>query len=127
MYNVLIAESNAGLRNLLASVLGAAGYGVIVAEDGADALDAAKSFRSSIHLLCANMTIACVNGTALAERLKAQHPEMKVVLVVTENPHMIAVDMAAAERHPDFTVMRKPFTLDEFTAKVRQILPPATA
>jgi DNA-binding NtrC family response regulator len=127
MQHVLIAEGNAGLRNLLASVLAAAGYTVTMAEDGAEALEAAGRFRSPIDLLCANMTVACVNGASLAERLKERNPEMKVVLMITENPRMVAVDMDQADRHPDYTVVRKPFTLDEFAAKVRQILPPAAA
>ena len=127
MYNVLIAESNGGLRNLLASVLGAAGYEVMIAGDGMEALDVAEACGSRIDLLCANLTIAGVNGTSLAERLQARHPGMKVVLLVTENPWVISVDTRAADRHADFAVLRKPFTIEEFRAKVLATLPPVAA
>jgi len=125
MHTILIAEENGAFRHLVSTVLTAVGYEVIPAGDDTEAINAAKGCRSPIHLLCANMTESHVNGVALAESLKPQHPEMKVLLLLTDDPRFVSVDTKTADRHSDYVVLRKPFTLDEFTAKVKQILTPA--
>ncbi|HWQ56688.1 MAG TPA: response regulator [Bryobacteraceae bacterium] len=128
MYNILIAEGSGALRNLLSSVLSAVGYDVIVACDGMEALDVADHRSGPIHLLCVNFSVPRFHGVALAERLKAQHPEMKVLLLITDDPRFLSIDdVGAAERHPDYAVMRKPFSVGDLTAKIEEVLATSAA
>lgn len=128
MYNILVADSNGALRNLLTSVLSAIGYEVITASDGVEALKAAREWKGPIHLLCANVAVSRMNGLNLAERLLPEHPEMKVLILVTDHPWLLSVEPVGTEgHHPEFNVLRKPFTLEELTARIQQILAASAA
>jgi DNA-binding NtrC family response regulator len=128
MYNILVADSNGALRNLLGSVLSAAGYEVILAGDGVEALKAARNCNGPIHLLCANVAVRRMNGLSLAEQLLPEHPEMKVLILVTDHPWLLSVEPVGTEgHHPEFSVLRKPFTIQELTATIQQMLATSAA
>ena len=48
---ILVVEDDPGLRALAEEVLGSAGYSVLAAADGTNALQAAEQYRGSIDLL----------------------------------------------------------------------------
>ena len=120
MSTILLAVDQDRLRALFASVLTAAGYEVIEACNAADALNLSRSCRSSIDLLCAHVDMDHMGAAALAEDLVPQHPGMKVLLVVMENPRYIV------EHEPPYPVLRKPFSVERLLHAVEQTLRPAS-
>jgi two-component system cell cycle sensor histidine kinase/response regulator CckA len=98
------------------------GHDVVEACDGMQALEMAADCQGGVQLLCADMAAERLGGVALADRLRARFPNMKVLLLVTENPRFAVVEVDHAA---DYSVMRKPFSLPELTSKVREILTPA--
>jgi PAS domain S-box-containing protein len=66
---ILLAEDSGLVRELLASELREAGYEVLTAENGGEALRVAESFDGTIHLLLTDIVMPEVNGVQLAERL----------------------------------------------------------
>ncbi len=119
---ILLAVDQDRLRSLLASVLTAAGYDVIEACDATDAQNLSRSSKRAIDLLCAHVDMDHFGAAGLAEDLLQQHPGMKVLFVVMENPRFIT----GHDEHA-YPILRKPFTVEQLLLKVEQTLEPVSA
>lgn len=123
MRNILIAENNESFRSLLSRVLSAEGHEVIEVDNSTQALEAARNHNNRIDLLCTNAAGSPISGVVLAERLKSQNPDLKVILLVTTGHHFIEMETrAVAEKHPDYEMLTKPFSIDQFCTSVRKLL-----
>jgi two-component system cell cycle sensor histidine kinase/response regulator CckA len=78
---VLIAEDEDAVRDLASHFLKAAGYTVLSAKGGGEALETAKHWGKPIHLLLTDVVMAQMRGPDLAAFLKRLHPGMKSVYV----------------------------------------------
>ena len=67
---ILVADDNRANRDALASLLEAAGYGVIVAADGKDAL--ARAREPTPALIISDVLMPQMDGYELARRLRDQ-------------------------------------------------------
>jgi len=76
---VLIAEDESAVRDLATDFLRSAGYTVLVATDGNEALSIAKKFSGKIHVLLTDVVMPGMRGPELAEKLKQTRPNVKVV------------------------------------------------
>jgi two-component system cell cycle sensor histidine kinase/response regulator CckA len=76
---VLLVEDEESVRTLTRSLLEEAGYKVVEARSGADALEVAGSYSGPIHLLLTDVVMPGMNGPDLAERLAIAHPNMKAL------------------------------------------------
>jgi two-component system cell cycle sensor histidine kinase/response regulator CckA len=76
---ILLAEDDGSVRRLAQRTLTEAGYRVIVARDGEEALALARRTSGDIDLLVADIVMPGLTGFALAERLKADRPAMRVI------------------------------------------------
>jgi DNA-binding NarL/FixJ family response regulator len=79
---ILFAEGK-GLRQSAALSPQNAGWHLIWAGSGAEALQKAGEFAGTIHLLVANLDIADMTGIELAQRLNKERPDTKILLVST--------------------------------------------
>ncbi|MCX7790632.1 MAG: hybrid sensor histidine kinase/response regulator [Chloroflexaceae bacterium] len=80
---LLVADDSFATRELIRSVLQSAGYEVVVAVDGADALEALRS--EPIDLVVSDVEMPRLNGFELVTRLRAerQFDHLPVVLVTS--------------------------------------------
>jgi len=78
---VLLAEDEASVRKLSERVLTAAGYHVLAACDGAEALSIADKHQGEIHILVTDMIMPRVTGASLAEQLVAKRPTMRTLFL----------------------------------------------
>lgn len=76
---VLVVEDEKEVRELACQFLKAAGYSVLTAEDGLEALETAKRLGKSIHVVLTDMVMPKMRGPALAKRLKTLFPHVKIV------------------------------------------------
>ena len=76
---VLVVEDEREVRELACEFLKAAGYSVLTAEDGLEALEIAKRFGKSIHVVLTDIVMPKMRGPALAKRLKSLLPHLKIV------------------------------------------------
>src|SRR4029077_8716165 len=76
---VLIAEDEDGVRELASHFLEAAGYTVLSAKSGSDALESAKHWGKPIHLLLTDVVMAHMRGPELAGLLRRRYPRIKTV------------------------------------------------
>ncbi|HEX7529416.1 MAG TPA: response regulator, partial [Thermoanaerobaculia bacterium] len=115
---VLLVEDEPGVRSLTKVILERRGYTVLVAENGAAALDVVTRDPRPIHVLLTDLVMPGMNGRALASRVLALRPSIKVVFVSG-----YAADIGAdlvADGESGF--LSKPFNERSLTAKIREIL-----
>ena len=114
---VLLVEDEEQLRKLAHAILTRAGYTVIEAPNGGEAL---RTFAPGprVDLLLTDMVMPRVSGTALAAQLSAQRPGLRVVFMSGYT------DTSAVEQGlpPGAIFVQKPFTPEVLLRKVRQAL-----
>ena len=76
---VLVAEDEDSVRTLSQRVLEKAGYTVLLARNGVEALAIAEGHAGAIDLLVTDMVMPSMNGRQLYERLLALRPKLRVV------------------------------------------------
>lgn len=110
---ILVVDDDASLRDLIEVVLGCAGYHILTAVNGADALRIGRD-TEHIDLLLTDLEMPEMDGGELAGRFAAYHPAAPV-LFVTSWPQRI-------ETTEPYTFLAKPFTTDELRGAVRRAL-----
>jgi two-component system, OmpR family, response regulator len=115
---VLVVDDEATIRELLSASLLFAGYEVLSAASGAEALLAAASERPDLVLL--DVMMPGWDGWEVVRRLRAAGgPEIPVIFLTARD--------AVADRVAGFEIgaddyITKPFSLDELLARVRAVL-----
>jgi two-component system cell cycle sensor histidine kinase/response regulator CckA len=116
---ILLAEDAEVLRRLLREILVQHGYTVLLAGNGAEALQRSREHTGPIHLLVTDMVMPQMSGRELASRLLPQRPETKILYMSGYTEEAIAthgvLDAGTA-------FLEKPFSPDSLARKVREIL-----
>jgi len=116
---ILLVEDETAVRELAHEVLEMAGYTVLAAGSGKEALEMCARHTGPLHLLLTDVVMSGMSGPAVAERLTASHPAMRVL-------YMSGYAGDAIAQHgvldPDKTLLQKPFTPDTLARKVREVL-----
>ena len=116
---VLVVEDQDGLRDLVSELLSAAGYRVLSARDGPEALALADSHRDTIHLLLTDVVMPRMSGKELADRLSGRRPDMRVLFVSGYTSNVIAnYGLVGSRLH----LLDKPFTRVSLLRGVRDAL-----
>jgi PAS domain S-box-containing protein len=115
---ILLVEDEAGLRHKVCEVLEKAGYQVLLAGDGNQALGLALEEAGSIHLLLTDVVMPEMSGPRLSERLRSLRPETKV-LYISGYPNA-GGESFDLQSQPNF--IQKPFTKEGLLRRVRQVL-----
>jgi DNA-binding NarL/FixJ family response regulator len=115
---VLIADEDSTSRDQLADVLEAAGYEIVQAASGEEALEAARKSEPSIVLL--EVPLGGLSGYEVCRALREVTREMPIVFVSgarTESYDRVAGLLLGAD---DYIV--KPYAPDELLARVRHLV-----
>ncbi len=111
---ILVVDDEPVLRNVVRSALTKAGFFVLAAENGPQALSVAREFRGRIDLLLTDINMPAMNGFELASLLLAERPGTRV-LFMTGN------EWAAELTAPGpWKVLNKPFTPSALVEEVRE-------
>jgi len=78
---ILLVEDEEGIRLLGQRVLEAAGYAVITAADGDEALGYLRAGAGSVDLLLTDVVMPRLGGVELAARLRTERPEIRVMFM----------------------------------------------
>jgi len=100
-----------------ARTLRAAGYEVLEATDGSDALRLAATGEPP-DLLVTDLVMPHMGGEALAARFRSEHPGTRVLLISGYTDH--GIDPQALGGDVEF--LQKPFPPAALTRKVRELL-----
>jgi len=115
---VLVAEDEAGVRNLVSRVLTAAGYEVIAASNGAEALRMFEQRREAVRLVLTDVVMPHMGGGELAKRVAATAPGLPVVFM---SGHGAAL-AGESGLPPGTRLVAKPFTAEGLVRAVRAAL-----
>jgi signal transduction histidine kinase len=114
---VLVAEDEDAVRRLVVSSLERKGYRVIAAASGEEALQVAAAFDGTIDLLLTDVVMPGIKGPALAARLRAARPRVRVLLMSG-----YAADVVTSDDLLEATLLAKPFTPAVLVQAVRDAL-----
>jgi DNA-binding NtrC family response regulator len=78
---ILLAEDEAAFRELYRAIFERAGFSVIVAEDGQEALRIASEHPDAIDLLVSDVQMPGLTGPELATALRRTRPGLRVLLI----------------------------------------------
>jgi CheY-like chemotaxis protein len=78
---LLVVDDEAIVRNLAQITLERAGYHVLTAADGEEALTMARSFTGDIHLLLSDINMPRMDGFRLREQIVRERPGTSVMLM----------------------------------------------
>jgi len=116
---ILLAEDDAAVRELHRMILKQAGYRVVEAVDGEDALEKFLAAPEKLDLLATDVVMPKLDGKSLYERIRGVRPEM-AVLFMSGYTNDIVIQRGLVEG--DFTLLNKPFSPGELLKKVRDLL-----
>ena len=116
---ILLVEDADALRKLTHMLLEQHGYHVLVAANGAAAMQLVEEKPESIHLLLTDVIMPGLNGRALAERLQLRQPGLKVLYMSGYTDDAIADHGVLAA---GIQLLHKPFSEENLIHKVREVL-----
>jgi PAS domain S-box-containing protein len=116
---ILIAEDDAMVRKFMREVLEGAGYTVIEAKDGEDAIDVFIENKDRIQLLILDVIMPKKNGKEVYETLKESSPHIKALFISGYSADILHKKGIISEG-PE--VILKPVSSDNLLRKIRDLL-----
>ncbi|MBL4636011.1 MAG: PAS domain S-box protein [Kofleriaceae bacterium] len=121
---VLLVEDESSVRTLITRILESAGYRVISAANGGEALLAFEQHKSEIHLLLTDVVMPRMSGKVLADRMTKTRPSLLVLF-------MSGYTSDSLDNHgvfeTDIHFIAKPFIATELLQKIQSVLAPPKA
>jgi two-component system, cell cycle sensor histidine kinase and response regulator CckA len=116
---ILFVEDEQSVRELVCDYLSSAGYRVLQAGDGVEALEVAAAHTGTIHMLVTDVVMPRMSGRDLATHLTSKRPNLKVLFISGYTDDTIV-------RHGvldgGVAFLQKPFNLKSLTEKIREVL-----
>jgi PAS domain S-box-containing protein len=116
---VLLVEDDSNLRQLISRVLGGCGYTVLVANGGVEALAIADDPAILIDAVITDVVMPGMNGRELVEKLMAVRPGIGSLLMSGYTDDDV---LRRGVLQGETFFLQKPFTPDQLSRKVRQVL-----
>jgi DNA-binding NtrC family response regulator len=105
---ILAVDDDREILGLLDTVLQGAGYRVLLAEGGWEAIRAYETNAGPIHLLLTDVMLPDLTGPVVAERLRAKQPDLAVLFI--SGFHDAELVRRFVSRR-GFELLPKPFTI----------------
>jgi two-component system cell cycle sensor histidine kinase/response regulator CckA len=110
---ILIADDEQAIRELLTAELTSAGYRVLSATNGAEAIALFRERGAEIRLFITDGAMPILSGRDAIATLRKNHPDLPIILISGD---------AEANQAANITVVSKPFSLEDILASIQQIL-----
>lgn len=119
MEKILLVEDNEMNRDMLSRRLQRRGYEVLVAEDGQQGVDLARSEHPSLILM--DMSLPVVDGWEATRQIKA-HPATAAIPIIALTAHAMSDDRARALDAGCDDYDTKPVEFERLTGKIEALL-----
>ena len=116
---VLVVEDEESVRAIATKSLRQAGYTVLEAVNGRNALGVLAQYDSAVDLVVTDVIMPEMNGRELAEALKLVRPEAKVLYTSGYTDDSMVLQGVLSHR---LAFLQKPFTPRKLAQKVREVL-----
>jgi two-component system, cell cycle sensor histidine kinase and response regulator CckA len=116
---ILLVDDEEALRLAARRMLQRAGFTVIQASDGADALRVLAEHAGPVHALVTDVVMPGVGGPELVRRLREVRPDLPTLFISGYTEEGVRTQGAL---HPDAAFLAKPFSQDDLVKKLREML-----
>jgi len=116
---ILVVEDEPLVRDLVSRTLRRAGYGVLVADNGVEALQLVRRTAGPLDLVVSDVVMPGMGGRELSERLAVERPGLRVLFVSGYTSEALAVHGVL---HPGTEYLQKPFSPSDLLDRVRDLL-----
>ncbi len=117
---VLVVEDERLVRTLAKRILERAGYEVLVAPSGGEALEVVAQHSGQIHLVLTDVVMPGLSGPELTDRLLVDIPGLRGIWMSGYADDVLTT--RAKEAPAGISFLNKPFSPDALLAKVRAVL-----
>ena len=121
LVTILAVDDDRAVLSLLDQVLHEAGYRVLVADGGWNAIREFEGSSQPVELLLTDVIMPDLTGPVLAERLRAKRPDLRVLFI--SGFHDADLVQRFVTRR-GFTLLPKPFTVEALLRGVQEALQP---
>ena len=116
---ILLAEDDASVRMLTCRVLERAGYTVLPAVDGAEALELFEKNQGRIQFLLLDVVMPNIGGREVFDRIRARHPHLPVLFASGYNEDTVDSRFALTK---GLHLLRKPYPAADLLRAIRATL-----
>jgi PAS domain S-box-containing protein len=116
---ILLVEDDPVVREYAATLLQELGYQVLIARHGQDALAIVQGHEGDIHAVMTDVVMPGMSGPELAGRLVKIRPMLRILYVSGYQEDRLIRHHAST---PVGLILAKPFTRQELTGKLRELL-----
>ena len=116
---LLIVEDEEALRSLMVEALRSAGYYVLEAQGGEEAMTLIASHPGRIDLLVTDVIMPGISGRTLADQIAEGCPETKILFCSGYAENAVVHHGVLA---PDVEFLQKPFTATALLRRIRSVL-----
>ncbi|MFN2566711.1 MAG: ATP-binding protein [Gemmatimonadaceae bacterium] len=116
---ILLVDDEESLRVAARRMLQRAGFTVLQASDGADALRVLAEHTGPVHALVTDVVMPGVGGPELARRLREVRPDLPTLFISGYTEEGVRTQGVL---QPDAAYLEKPFSPEDLVRKVREVL-----
>jgi two-component system cell cycle sensor histidine kinase/response regulator CckA len=116
---ILVAEDDAQVRSLTTEVLGSAGYTVLEAIDGEDAVEQFIKHSDTVDLLLLDVVMPRKNGKEAHDEIKKINPDVRVIFMSGYTGDVI-IGKGIIEK--EYAFIQKPLSPNELLLRVKEAL-----
>ena len=114
---ILIVDDEDLVRKIIDRMLQPMGYCILHAANGNEALTICEQWKRAIRLMVTDVMMPGMNGIDLVDCATERWPSIKVLFTTG-----FATDAAMRRKTSKHPILSKPFTCDQLTGKVQEIL-----
>ena len=118
---ILIVDDESVVRSVIARMLAAAGYHVVEAADGEEALARAAALETAPALVISDVVMPRMSGPRLVATLRQRWPALRALLTSGYESGEVAGGAGSGDDEVD-AFLQKPFTLADLIGCVQKLL-----
>ncbi len=115
---VLLADDEREVAAVVRAMLERAGFDVVLAENGKQAVEQFERHKESIVLVVLDLTMPRMNGRQALIQLRSRAPHLKIILCSGFNEEQVF----GRFKEPPNAFLQKPFTMKKLISTVRTVL-----
>lgn len=118
---ILAVDDDAAVLGMLDTVLSGAGYRVLIADGGWDAIRVYRENKWPVDLLLTDVIMPDLTGPVVAQRLRAYQPNLPVLFISGFHDADLVQRFVTAK---GFSLLPKPFAVDALLRGVQESIDP---